>query len=32
MRNEDWAGVRETYFEGIATGNATFETELVARG
>ncbi|MFZ0321971.1 MAG: hypothetical protein WAL56_22790 [Candidatus Sulfotelmatobacter sp.] len=28
MRAEDWARVREIYGEGIATGNATFETEL----
>ena len=30
MRLEDWAAVREIYREGIATGNATFETELPA--
>jgi L-amino acid N-acyltransferase YncA len=28
MRPEDWAAVRDIYGEGIATGNATFETEL----
>jgi L-amino acid N-acyltransferase YncA len=28
MQPEDWAAVREIYGEGIATGNATFETEL----
>ena len=28
MRSEDWPAVREIYGEGIATGNATFETEL----
>ncbi len=28
MRPEDWPFVREIYGEGIATGNATFETEL----
>ena len=28
MKREDWAAVREIYGEGIATGNATFETEL----
>jgi L-amino acid N-acyltransferase YncA len=28
MRPEDWPSVREIYREGIATGNATFETEL----
>jgi L-amino acid N-acyltransferase YncA len=27
MRDDDWLGVREIYREGIATGNATFETE-----
>jgi L-amino acid N-acyltransferase YncA len=26
MANEDWPAVREIYTEGIATGNATFET------
>jgi L-amino acid N-acyltransferase YncA len=26
MRPEDWPAVREIYAEGIATGNATFET------
>jgi L-amino acid N-acyltransferase YncA len=28
LRPEDWAAAREIYREGIATGNATFETEL----
>jgi len=28
MRSEDWPPIREIYREGIATGNATFETEL----
>ena len=28
LRPEDWSAVREIYREGIATGNATFETEL----
>ncbi|HEY6221781.1 MAG TPA: GNAT family N-acetyltransferase [Candidatus Eisenbacteria bacterium] len=27
MRSSDWAEVRAIYLEGIATGNATFETE-----
>jgi L-amino acid N-acyltransferase YncA len=27
MRDEDWTGVRAIYLQGIATGNATFETE-----
>jgi L-amino acid N-acyltransferase YncA len=27
MRAEDWPQVREIYLEGIATGNATFETD-----
>jgi phosphinothricin acetyltransferase len=27
MRPEDWPAVRAIYLEGIATGNATFETE-----
>ena len=27
MRPDDWAAVREIYAAGIATGNATFETE-----
>jgi L-amino acid N-acyltransferase YncA len=27
MRHEDWPAVRAIYLEGIATGNATFETE-----
>jgi hypothetical protein len=26
MRDEDWPGVRAVYLQGIATGNATFET------
>jgi phosphinothricin acetyltransferase len=30
MRPEDWPRVREIYLEGIATGNATFETEAPA--
>jgi L-amino acid N-acyltransferase YncA len=28
MRPADWPAVREIYGEGMATGNATFETEL----
>lgn len=28
MRPEDWEGVSRIYAEGIATGNATFETEV----
>jgi len=28
MQPENWAAVREIYREGIATGNATFESEL----
>ena len=28
MCREDWPAIREIYREGIATGNATFETEL----
>ncbi|HLW83607.1 MAG TPA: GNAT family N-acetyltransferase [Candidatus Sulfotelmatobacter sp.] len=28
LNPEDWAEVRKIYREGIATGNATFETEL----
>jgi L-amino acid N-acyltransferase YncA len=28
IQPEDWPAVREIYSEGIATGNATFETEL----
>jgi L-amino acid N-acyltransferase YncA len=28
MRDDDWAEVRRIYGEGIATGNATFETEI----
>lgn len=27
MRSDDWTEVRAIYLEGIATGNATFETE-----
>jgi L-amino acid N-acyltransferase YncA len=27
MRDEDWPGVRAVYLEGIATRNATFETQ-----
>ena len=27
MRGDDWPAVRDIYSEGIATGNATFETE-----
>src|SRR5215831_12770224 len=27
MRTEDWEEVRGIYLEGIATGNATFETD-----
>ena len=27
MLPDDWAEVRRVYLEGIATGNATFETE-----
>jgi hypothetical protein len=27
MRSEDWPAVLQIYSEGIATGNATFETE-----
>lgn len=27
MRSEDWPAVQEIYSEGIASGNATFETE-----
>lgn len=27
MRSEDWLAVQKIYSEGIATGNATFETE-----
>ena len=27
MQRDDWIAVREIYSEGIATGNATFETE-----
>ncbi len=28
MRVEDWPGVRAIYLQGIATGNATFETDV----
>src|ERR1700757_3458385 len=28
MQPSDWPAVREIYAQGIATGNATFETEL----
>jgi L-amino acid N-acyltransferase YncA len=28
MRDEDWDAVRAIYREGIATGNATFETDV----
>jgi len=31
LRSEDWAAVRRIYAEGIATGNATFETEVPSR-
>jgi len=27
MRNDDWSAVRAVYLDGIATGNATFQTE-----
>src|SRR5271170_4655667 len=27
MRSDDWPAIRDIYSEGIATGNATFETE-----
>ncbi len=30
MRDEDWDAVRAIYCEGIATGNATFETDAPA--
>jgi L-amino acid N-acyltransferase YncA len=30
MKPEDWPAVREIYRDGIATGHATFETELPA--
>ena len=30
MRDEDWNAVRSIYREGIATGNATFETDVPA--
>jgi L-amino acid N-acyltransferase YncA len=28
MRTDDWPAVRSIYAEGMATGNATFETEI----
>ena len=28
MQSEDWSAVRAIYLEGIATGNATFETDV----
>lgn len=28
MANKDWPAVRDIYAEGIATGNATFETDV----
>jgi L-amino acid N-acyltransferase YncA/DNA-binding transcriptional ArsR family regulator len=31
LRPEDWAPVRRIYAEGIATGDATFETEVPSR-
>ncbi|SDC41963.1 helix-turn-helix domain-containing GNAT family N-acetyltransferase [Actinokineospora iranica] len=31
LRPDDWAAVRRIYGEGIATGDATFETEVPAR-
>ncbi|MGW6936839.1 helix-turn-helix domain-containing GNAT family N-acetyltransferase [Lentzea sp. NPDC054927] len=31
MRDDDWAAVRRIYAEGIATGDATFETEVPQR-
>ncbi|GLZ32222.1 hypothetical protein Lesp02_44100 [Lentzea sp. NBRC 105346] len=31
LRDEDWADVRRIYAEGIATGDATFETEVPQR-
>jgi Sortase and related acyltransferases len=31
LRPEDWSAVRRIYAEGIATGNATFETEVPGR-
>jgi L-amino acid N-acyltransferase YncA len=30
MRSDDWPTVRDIYSEGMATGNATFETETPA--
>jgi L-amino acid N-acyltransferase YncA len=30
MTRDDWGRVRSIYLEGIATGNATFETEAPA--
>jgi len=31
MQPDDWPFVRSIYLEGIATGNATFETEAPSR-
>ncbi len=31
LRDDDWAAVRRIYAEGIATGDATFETEVPQR-
>ncbi|HEX6344956.1 metalloregulator ArsR/SmtB family transcription factor [Umezawaea sp.] len=31
LRADDWAAVRRVYAEGIATGDATFETEVPSR-
>jgi L-amino acid N-acyltransferase YncA/DNA-binding transcriptional ArsR family regulator len=31
LKPDDWADVRRIYAEGIATGNATFETEVPSR-
>ncbi|SFS31420.1 L-amino acid N-acyltransferase YncA [Saccharopolyspora flava] len=31
LRDDDWDAVRRIYAEGIATGNATFETEVPGR-
>src|SRR5262245_25170884 len=31
MRPGDWEDVRRIYFEGLATGNASFETEAPSR-
>jgi len=30
FRDDDWSAVRAIYADGIATGNATFETEVPA--